>query len=269
MKKILLISLLIASLLVTVKAEQIEWLTDFKEAKARAQETGKPLLLDFTAKWCEPCQVMDRTFWLDPAVIKKSKDYVCVKLNFDNNASLKRKYRIRSIPFILMSDSWGMELASHRGYGNGSARVIYQKMEAIPMDFSEIREAQGIIETDKKNLNAFTRISDFYHSRKFFYQSNEFSEKALKLTEPSEMREKLMLKIAINYLRASKPDKAKKFLSKFQKEYPESEKMDVALYGQVIMYKQKNKLKKARKAREVLKAKFPNSSYLRKVNDAL
>ena len=269
MKKILLLSVLIASLLTTTNAEKIEWLTNFKESKALAQQTGKPLLLDFTAKWCEPCQVMDKTFWVNKAVVEKSKDYVCVKVNYDRSASLKRKYRIRAIPFVLMSDSWGMELASHRGYGNGSGRVILRKMQLVPNDFSEIREAQGIVKTDKKNLNALTKISDFYHLRKFYYQSNEFSEKALKLIKTSETREKLMLKIAINYLRASQPDKAKKFLSKFQKEFPQSGQMDVALYGQVIMHKQKNNLKKARKAREQLKAKFPDSSYLRKADDAL
>lgn len=269
MKKILLLSFLLTCFLTTVKAEKIEWLTDFKKAKALAQETGKPILLDFTAKWCEPCQVMDRTFWVDPKVIEKSKDYVPVKLNFDNNVSLKRKYRIRSIPFILLSDSWGMELASHRGYGNGSARVIYRKMQAVPTDFSEIRLAQASIETDKKDVASYAQIADFYHTRKFYYQSNEFSEKALKLYEDPLKKEKLMLKIAINYLRASQPDKAKKFLNKFLKEFPNSEQMDVALYGRVIMHKQKNKTKKAKKARDLLKAKFPNSSYLRKADESL
>lgn len=269
MKKILLLSFLIACLISTISADEIEWHSDFGEAKTLAQQTGKPLLLDFTAKWCEPCQVMEKTFWVDPKVIERSKDYVCVKINFDASASLKRKYRIRSIPFVLMSDSWGMELASHRGYGNGSANVIYRKMGMVPVDFSAILEARGIFENDEENLDALAKIADFYHVRKFYYQSNEFSEKALKLIETPGEVEHLTLKIAINYLRASQPDNAEKFLNKFEKEFPESAQMDVALYGRVIMHKQKNNLKNAKKAHERLRAQFPDSSYLLKADDAL
>ena len=37
-------------------------------AGARAVATGKWLLVDATAPWCQPCKLMDRTTWRDPAV---------------------------------------------------------------------------------------------------------------------------------------------------------------------------------------------------------
>lgn len=59
---------------------------------------GKPILLDFYADWCGPCQT------LLPTVEKLSKEYKdsieIQKVNVDQNSELAKQFEVRSIPAL-------------------------------------------------------------------------------------------------------------------------------------------------------------------------
>lgn len=64
-----------------------------------ALQTNMPVLVDFWAPWCRPCQV------LEPTVEKLTKDYkgrvkFC-KVNVDESREVARKYQVMSIPMLL------------------------------------------------------------------------------------------------------------------------------------------------------------------------
>lgn len=56
----------------------------------------KPVLVDFTAKWCGPCQLMT------PILASLSKDFEVRKIDYDANKELVRRYRISAIPALLI-----------------------------------------------------------------------------------------------------------------------------------------------------------------------
>ncbi len=96
----------------------IAWLTDFEKAKAESAATGKPILLDFSASWCPPCQVMKHEVWPDPLVGQAAgTDFIPVLVDIDipENKALAQKYGVSSIPRIILVDSEG-KIQKQAGY---------------------------------------------------------------------------------------------------------------------------------------------------------
>ncbi|APC97414.1 thioredoxin [Francisella frigiditurris] len=72
---------------------------------------SKPVLVDFFAEWCGPCKMQE------PILDKLSKDYdgaVIVKINVDENQSLAAKFRVRSIPTMIIFKN-GKEVETMHG----------------------------------------------------------------------------------------------------------------------------------------------------------
>ena len=246
----------------SISAQEIDWLDDLGKAKKVAQKSGKPILLDFTAKWCAPCKAMERDFWTKPEVVELSKEFVCVKIDYDKNFDLRRKYSVRGIPFVIFTDSWGTGLENHRGYGKNTDERIIEKINLVPKDFSEILKAGNKLEDDKDNSKALTEVADFYQDRKFYYQSSEFYARLLKVEKEAEKRERILLNLGFNYLRLNIFDEARKYFVNFQDEFPKSGKKDSALYGEIYALSQTKNLEDAEKKLEQLKDNFPKSEYI-------
>ena len=70
---------------------------DFEEKVIRAK---KPVLVDFYAPWCGPCQAMAPVI---DEVAKELKDKAEVyKINVDSNSDLANQYQIMSIPTLMV-----------------------------------------------------------------------------------------------------------------------------------------------------------------------
>jgi thioredoxin len=87
---------------------------------------NKPILLDFYADWCGPCQS------LLPTVEKLSKDYEgkieIQKVNVDQNSELAAKFEVRSIPALFfIKDSKVIDKFN----GLQSESVLREKLEAL------------------------------------------------------------------------------------------------------------------------------------------
>jgi thioredoxin-related protein len=94
----------------------IDWVP-FGLGLETAKETGKPLLVNFTASWCKYCKMMKRETYSDPDVIKYvNENYVPVKVDTQRDRKTAAEYYVRSIPVIWFLNSEGEKITSLPGY---------------------------------------------------------------------------------------------------------------------------------------------------------
>ncbi len=67
---------------------------------AEVLTSAEPVLVDFWAQWCTPCKLVG------PLVVESAKTYAgqlkVVKLDIDANPAAASRYRVRSIPTLMV-----------------------------------------------------------------------------------------------------------------------------------------------------------------------
>ena len=82
----------------------------FREALANARREHKPIVLDFTASWCEPCQRMLRETYPDPRVAPLLERSVLVKVDADEYPALAKRFGAVALPDVRFLSPQGHEL---------------------------------------------------------------------------------------------------------------------------------------------------------------
>jgi thiol:disulfide interchange protein DsbD len=109
-------------------SEGVKWTPFSESVLAEAKESGKPVIIDFYAGWCEACRHLDRLTFHDRSIIEDAaKDFIMIRVDLTQSGDpakerLARHYDVRGIPAVIFLKPGGDE------------RVDLRVMDILPPD---------------------------------------------------------------------------------------------------------------------------------------
>lgn len=148
MKRILLMALFLAGALLIWRwtqpvggpqipsDQEINWVSSLPAALEQAEATGRPVMIDFYADWCPPCNMLDEQTYADARVVNAATNWISVKIDIDANQPVAREYQVSSIPTIVFLSPEGKELSRFSGFVPAQAmlRQMAHARNSIPVD---------------------------------------------------------------------------------------------------------------------------------------
>lgn len=107
------------------KIDLVEWV-DLKQAVEKAKKLDKPIIYDFSAQWCGPCQALTLEVFADKKLAKEINEmFVPVQVidrtredgaNLLEVDNLKKKYKIDSFPTLVVMKVGQSDIRTQKGF---------------------------------------------------------------------------------------------------------------------------------------------------------
>ena len=117
----------------TKQVALVHWQRDYSKALEFAKQVNKPLLLDFYATWCGPCQRMEQEVYSRPAAADYiNSHFVPVQIDLSDGKPLPiaHKLNVRALPTLAIQSSDGETVARSVGYRGRSYMMQWLKSHA-------------------------------------------------------------------------------------------------------------------------------------------
>jgi thiol:disulfide interchange protein len=124
------------------KTSLIRWVTP-EQGMALAEQSTRPVLLDFTAEWCAPCHVLDAEVFRDPDLARIINErFIAVRVvdrkreEGRNTAlvdELQQRFTVSSFPTVLFVDGEGNVRGRMEGFQGKQEfeRIMEQATEQV------------------------------------------------------------------------------------------------------------------------------------------
>lgn len=133
-------------------SQGIAWLHEVDSASTRARERGLPMMVEFRADWCGPCHMLEQRTFSDPRVVEAARRFVPVRVDFDANPRLARRFQVDALPAVLFTDAHGTEIARLNGYV-GPAQFL-KLMAQVPPDVRPFNELSARLVENERDFEA-------------------------------------------------------------------------------------------------------------------
>ncbi len=115
-----------------VPKNDIAWAATYRSGKQLAANSGKPMVLFFTGKWCVPCRIMKRTVWADDEVesmVNEGFTPILIDMgSADDSSEVLDQYSVHATPTTIIADESGNVLEQVNGAMSKSELLSLLKM---------------------------------------------------------------------------------------------------------------------------------------------
>ena len=240
---------------------KIHWYKDLDEAVEAAQQTDRPMMIDFWADWCAPCRIMDAEVYTDPELITVFREkMIGVRIHFDLQPDMVRKFNVLALPYLLFTNSYGTELLAHQGMLDAPAMTTI--VNAFPDDIAEINRIDRILQEDKNDFPALVEMARKLREKGFYDSSNGFFQRTLRHDQAKKNaaeREVILYTMGLNSLVLQDGKAAASSLERCLKEFPASDHKPKILLALGRVYLLREDEKKAKRTLTSVVKEFPES----------
>ncbi|MHC4598564.1 MAG: cytochrome c biogenesis protein CcdA [Planctomycetota bacterium] len=92
---------------------------------------SRPAVLDFDATWCKVCKKLDRETLSDPRVVRALEGVEALKIDFDDQPELVKRFNILGVPTVVFLDAEGREREALRFSGAIPPEPFLEKLDAL------------------------------------------------------------------------------------------------------------------------------------------
>lgn len=240
---------------------QILWISNLNAAKKTSKDTGKLLVIDFWADWCEPCNKMEGELWTPGVSSKFAKNFVAAKIDIDADKTTATFYGVKDIPMVVVALADGTKLWEKVGFS--SANEYIEVFSAIPPDVSQLYARLDLYEGHEKETDANLKVGIEYQKlgkitpnrsmkNTFLPEGAKYFKKALKSAADTKQKEAVGLYLALNDIYYGNPEKA---IKNFTKDFVSAESCqnkDLAHFLLANCYKSMNDAEKFEKEKSLI-----------------
>lgn len=182
----LVITLLTAFNGIVWAGDAIQWRTDWKKGLKEAAVNGQPVFMDFYTDWCPPCKRMNKTTFVDQALLDyfKKEKYMMIKTNPEKDVESEKVFKVFSYPTMLIFDGKGKEIDRLLGYQG--AQELIEKLEDLKKGIGTLEDFLGRYEktkgkAGKENFDLIGKIMNKYIARADYPQALELVDEVQRL----------------------------------------------------------------------------------------
>jgi thioredoxin-related protein len=207
----------------SARAGSTRWYSSLEEASAVAREMNRPMLLDFWADWCVACTVMEKEVYDDQRFADAAQSFLAVRIDYDKQTAISRKFNVTALPTIVFTDSYGNEIFRYTGFID--VKRFTALLRALPHDMSTINDLSKVLARDRNNFAALDAMGRRLREAGLFRASNDYYARAFQRAEARanpDMREAILAEMGANYLDVREGKKAADIFARCLKEFPAS-----------------------------------------------
>lgn len=119
----------------------LQFVESYQKGYNQALAEGKPMLVFFTAEWCQFCHQMAEEAFTDEQAVSLSQRFICILVDADAESDICELFQVRSYPTIVFLSPKGAPL--NRMIGKKPTHQLLMAMQTALQNVARRTEVGG------------------------------------------------------------------------------------------------------------------------------